>query len=438
MNNDFKILEYNIGNGRFKLIKATDNKLKKFLGTSEVKQHPFSRYTLAKLCDADPTHKACINLKKTLVPGIGYVFLNKETESKNFQDFIKAPNLDWGVSFGDILLRLWSDWETFGELALECVKIKNSVAIYHHNVKDLYIKVGKDDNPLSYHQITKQDKKKNFALMTNDMKDGVHYIARHINYTPLNYYYGLPDYLAAQSSIAENILIKKFGIKFFTNDASPRIAILVSGGDVSETTLEKLATLMRNTMRGVDNSHKLLALTSPKSGSKIEIQELSKSLDGAFLDERRMNRDEIAQVHQVPPKLIGISSAGSLGSGSELIGAMKSFIEVSIKPRQTILATYINNVLYSLFGFNPQIQFKNIDLTTAKDDAVIYSILSKIADKKGNAAITPLEIRERNGMPKQIGTPAISGKINNNDGDAKISGENTQSSGTEMGQPEAT
>jgi hypothetical protein len=105
--------------------------------------------------------------------------------------------------------------------------------------------------------------------------------------------------------------------------------------------------------------------------------------DASFRLLKMDNRDDIARAWNVPPKVIGISSAGSLGSGSEALGALKLLKEYT-KLDQKKIETFISNVIEKLSGSNPQLRFKRIELTNEKDKAIIYSLLAELTDESNN------------------------------------------------------
>lgn len=372
-------------------------------------QHPVNTYLLEKMANADPTHRACIDIKAMMTVGLGYDFLSKKAKrNKKFKEFIETPNENRFQSFQDLVDALAIDFFTFENGYLEMIKLNGNYAIYHLNGKNTYVnpkKVGENLIPgmaSGYTQIVNGGKTTEFMALKRgqQMVEGKHYVAHLYKYSPSSSYYGVPSYISATPNISENVLIRQHGIRFFSNSARPDIALLISNGDITDEEIKKIQKQVSDYHKGVDNAHRLFIFSIEGEGAKVELKEISKTIDGQFLKESEKNRDEIARIHQVPPKILGISSAGSLGSGSETIGALKTFVETCINPYKKQFEVFINKVLESLFGFNPEIQFKQIDLTNRKDDAIIATMLSKIVDINGKPAATVDEIREDFGKPE--------------------------------------
>jgi hypothetical protein len=402
--------EFSIEKGDIKLYPAgIPKEIVQFATNNNCVLHPVNMFALASLVDSDPTHRACLDIKTMMVSGLGYQFLNKKAEkNKDFKKFIDSPNMDVFMTFQDLLTASTFDFMVFGNTYLDFIQVGKQKALYHLIARDVYIKPKKIGGVAipriadSYYQILSGGNQHTEfrSLMDGEtVKKAQHYLAHFYQYTPVSSYYGLPSYLPAIQNISENVLIRNHGIRFFSNSARPDLALLISNGDVSDKEIEKIKTQLSTYHKGIENAHRFFVFSIEGENAKVELKEISKTIDGQFLKESEKNRDEIARIHQIPPKVLGISSAGSLGSGSETIGALKNFVETSIKPLQLRYESFINKVLYIMFGFNPEIKFNQIDLTNEKDDAIIYSMLSRIVDINGKPAMTVTEIREKLSLP---------------------------------------
>ena len=89
-------------------------------------------------------------------------------------------------------------------------------------------------------------------------------------------------------------------------------------------------------------------------------------------------REEILAAHGVPPRLVGIVTAGQLGGGSEMEGQMLSFIEMKVRPRMKYLENRVNLLLrdaglpeeFHLKGITPSIPKEQADAKTGRADKV--------------------------------------------------------------------
>lgn len=106
--------------------------------------------------------------------------------------------------------------------------------------------------------------------------------------------------------------------------------------------------------------------TFAKSLSVSALRHTKKYL--SFEKLKNLNRDEIIAAHGVPPRMIGVMSAGTLGGGGELIGQLHSFNELTIIPKQEQIEWFFYQIGYPL-------KLKKIDVTNFKDDSDLVTNL---------------------------------------------------------------
>jgi HK97 family phage portal protein len=186
---------------------------------------------------------------------------------------------------------------------------------------------------------------------------------RHLAYySPRSRFYGEPDYLAALPALVNISKIDAFNSAFFDNSARADKAIVFEGGEPSEEQMRAFADFFGSSFRGYQNAHKTLIISSGGENSKVRIEDLSKIDDLSFEKLRVNARDEIIAAHGVPPRLVGVMSAGQLGGGGELIGQLHAFNELTIVPKQETIEWFFESLGYP-------IKLKPIDVSSYKDDA---------------------------------------------------------------------
>ena len=76
----------------------------------------------------------------------------------------------------------------------------------------------------------------------------------------------------------------------------------------------------------------------------------------------------------MPPKILGIASAGSLGSGNEAIGALKILVECIINAEKKEFEHSLNSILSTEFNHNEEdiISFNELSLINEKDLAIVH------------------------------------------------------------------
>ena len=181
--------------------------------------------------------------------------------------------------------------------------------------------------------------------------------------------YGLPKWISAMRAIALDNNAIDHNAAFFANSAIPALAIIVEGGEFTPEVELAVKNFLTNEFKGVDNAHRTLYLPLPDLGVTVRFEKLGQETkDGSFHLLRMDNRDEIIGAHGVPPRLLGIMSAGSLGGGGEVGGQILVFDQVTLQPVREKVAKTLNRTVIRELGL-AEIAFKRIDATTAVEDA---------------------------------------------------------------------
>ena len=80
----------------------------------------------------------------------------------------------------------------------------------------------------------------------------------------------------------------------------------------------------------------------------------------SFGDLLNADRDEIISANGVPPRVMGISTPGKLGGGTEVKDELKLFKEITVRPKQKLKEDRINNTVLAESG--DRIKFNEIDI----------------------------------------------------------------------------
>jgi hypothetical protein len=103
-------------------------------------------------------------------------------------------------------------------------------------------------------------------------------------------------------------------------------------------------------------------------------------------------REEILAAHGVPPRLVGIVTAGQLGGGSEMEGQMLSFIEMKVKPRMVYLENRVKLLLrdqglpeeFRLKGIVPSLPREQAEAQRGElEDTAIQEVLKSLEARGG-------------------------------------------------------
>lgn len=355
---------------------------------------------------ADPTHRSALDMKAIATSQKGYTI---EGGGDAFKKFIKKPNYETFLSFQDILDAFVYEFYVYDEAYLEILKVADRVSLFICPARYMYIKTNTQGRIVKYCHITSDGNVTELEpYRGGELRNGVHYAVHLRYYNTTSSYYGFPAYLSAIEAMLENSFIRRFGIRFFENDATPSKALVITGAMLSNENKAALNNYLTSNLKGIDNSHRILLITLDDSEASAKFQDLSKNIDGSFLDEYKKNRDEIVTAHQVPPRLLGIHTPSGLSSGSETIGSLRDFVDRTITPRQNRFSLFFSSLLSEIFNEDIKILLSKIDTTDARDEAVLNKIYASIVDIEGNPVKTVAEIREELGLPEDAkGLPNV-------------------------------
>lgn len=195
---------------------------------------------------------------------------------------------------------------------------------------------------------------------------------------PLGRRYALPTWIGAEGMLELAFAATRYNASFFKNNAIPEYAITFKGVTPSDKQKRAIQSFFRNEHQGMDNAHRTLIMTSGEEG-EVDIKRLTADVkDGDFLKLIDAARDRIPVAHGVPPRMLGIMSAGQLGGGGEVSGQLFIFEHLTLKPKRRRMLDQLRPVLREL-GLKPgnpeealaddEIAFRPLDLTPPKDDA---------------------------------------------------------------------
>lgn len=178
---------------------------------------------------------------------------------------------------------------------------------------------------------------------------------------PAGFHYSLPTWIGCHEMIELVFSAVRYNSSFFQNRAIPDYAIIAKGGQLGEKAKTAAKEFFQNEFKGVDNAHRALYMTT-NAGTELEFKKLTEDRkDADFLKLLDSSRERIITAHGVPPRMLGIVTAGALGGGGEVLGQMKLFERTTCVPRRRRMAEQWEPVLRQL-GIREQIGFEAFDI----------------------------------------------------------------------------
>ena len=171
------------------------------------------------------------------------------------------------------------------------------------------------------------------------------------NPSPLELYYGIPDWVASIQTISGDQEAKRYNREFFEHNAIPHYAVLVKNGELTEESRKSLREMVHN-LKG--KPHRTAILEANKiaeqefgddSDIEIELEPLGAQSDEdmSFSEYRTWNEHEIAKVHEVPPQLLGRMEDSNRANIKE---AIRDFALDVIAPEQSKFAARLYEILH--------------------------------------------------------------------------------------------
>jgi PBSX family phage portal protein len=224
-----------------------------------------------------------------------------------------------------------------------------------------------------------------------DAEDRPNEIIHLKKYTPMNNYYGIPDIVAAQMSLAGNEFAGRYNLDYFENKAVPRYIITVKGAKLSPESERKLLEFFQVGLKGKNHRSLYIPLPADTPDNKVEFKMEpveAGAQESSFNIYRQSNRDEILLAHRVPINKIGVPEGVSLANARD---ADKTFKEQVCRPAQMRLEKRINSIIEEKTDAL-KIKFEELTLTDEDTQSQIDERYLRMQ------VITPNEVRIRKGM----------------------------------------
>lgn len=128
-------------------------------------------------------------------------------------------------------------------------------------------------------------------------------------YSPRSMCYGVPRWVGATNAVVGTTKAEEVNYLYFDNKSIPPLALLVSGGNVSDETIQSLKDVVENDIQGTKNFHRILivqaagAVGAGAGEVKIELKPLTSAQlqDGQFMQYLRFNAQTIGSAFRLPP-----------------------------------------------------------------------------------------------------------------------------------------
>ena len=220
-------------------------------------------------------------------------------------------------------------------------------------------------------------------------------------YSPRSSFYGIPRHVSASPAIAGSRFAAERNMSFFHNDAVPRMAVLVSGGQLDAISIEHIERFFKKKGQGPQNAHRVMVVQAePKTAgvmnenkTKIELVPLTVggTDDASFQKYREMNDEEVREAFGIAKIFLG--TMDDVNRASAMTGRQITNEQEFEPDRIELEYTFNNRILAELDPQWTEFRFKR-PRTAFKAD-----LAEPNKDLAQAGALAPNDIRKELGLP---------------------------------------
>lgn len=338
---------------------------------------------MMSLVNYSPTLRRIVNDKTNMAAGDGYIpidgqsiallsTLSRQSQQireddgrlEDLESALQRVNL-YDETLDDVARRVFFEYDAFGNAVIELVRgfdasgpfvYMYQVPMYMFGLRkagsDMLIASGavfddwesvdlfKDTEqmPEGFREIPM------FPQWSARAKDGTERTLIHLKrYAPGFFYYGLPEWIAAQFWAEIEYRIAKFNINEFQNGFSFS-GIVQLFGSVSPTEAQDIIDKMQAKFTDTGNARKMFVQVLRDERLKANVQQLSDIKDGHFPALQKLASQAIVTANRWTMSLAGFATSGKLGTNEQIRNEFQYVQNTVIKPLQNTILNRVINV----------------------------------------------------------------------------------------------
>lgn len=418
-----------ISMSRYNTPQFTENTMKDWIMYGADNLYP--NYLMEYL-NKSATHAAIVQAKVAQIVGGGIDFIESEDKEQlaEIMKFIKRTNRY--ETMNDIIKKIAFDYVVFGGYALNLIwsKDRTSIAEIHHiDFSTLRVQkpneVSEEVEGYYFSENWAQFQKPKFkprllAKFSTGNRIEPSQILYVKPYHPNTLFYPLPSYVGAMNYIELEYELSNYQLNSMKNGLSPSIMINFNNGQPTLQERQEIYSSIASNFTGTDNAGKFLLFFNKSKESAAEVTPIDiNELDKLYTVMNESVVQNIMTAHRVTsPALLGIPSAGQLGTSQELILASELFFNQVIIPDQLTIEDTINKI-FEINGWTLEIELTDIQpvsFTISEETMLKVLTIDEIRKKAGYDPLTDeqrLEIDNRNGTPivPQVGDHPVTSPV---------------------------
>ncbi len=175
-------------------------------------------------------------------------------------------------------------------------------------------------------------------------------------------HYAQPTWIGGRGMVELVYAATEYNSSFFRNRAIPDYAVITKNGALSNPAKTSVKEFFQQNFQGPENAHRVVYIPA-QADTEVDFKKLTEDRkDADFLKLLDAGRDRIITAHRVPPRLLGIVSAGQLGGGGEVEGQLHMFEQISAKPKRRRMAENLQSIVEEV-GVREELEFRAMPIT---------------------------------------------------------------------------
>jgi len=352
---------------------------------------------LLYLFNRSSKHNAFINGKVLYICGAGVGFDSSDLSIEDIalaNDFLNKENTNFDT-LKDIVKKCVLDKKLFGGYYLEVIwnKAGNNFELLHFPYNNL--RKAKDADGYWYSKDWSKQKQSpeetdlEYIPLFDPEKPTGRQIFVSKEYRPDLDAYPLPDYVASAVYAEVDVELSNYRLNAIKSAFNAGTILNFSNGRPTEEEKEEIEARLKEKFTGTDRANSLLITFSGNKDSAPTIEHLTpQNVDAQLTELNDQVIQELIIGHHIPnPMLVGIKTAGELGTKDQINDSYELYKNTYIIPNQAEIEKDFNYLL-KLKGFSNRIYLKELD-----------PIEEQLPIEEKIKVMTKNEVREMYGLP---------------------------------------
>lgn len=216
---------------------------------------------------------------------------------------------------------------------------------------------------------------------------------------PINMIQGLSTIQKAKYEGDNELNSQKLNASFYENGGLPS-GVISTDSAVDQKTFDMIKRRVKQQYEGVKNAYKIMFLTHGANYKSIQPTQR----DMEYVSQRKLNRDQILSIFQVPPSVVAVSENSNRATAEV---EYRAFMENTVEPRLRFIFDKLNRFYLPLFDGTEKMELRFESVVPADKQ---FELEEKVASVRRWR--TPNEIRKMEGLPEIEGGDVLDSAVN--------------------------